>query len=212
MQLCWQPGRSKLSCAANQGRRQLSRKSSSLWNGLWRWRRRRYLPSALPAAPEQDVMPRQGAGDEPSSEQTGKVRLPQLSSALKQQSEVLPYFIWKIPPDKRIWNSHHLKLTFSLCLKKRLSLPVKCFDCFGLPKNCKLAEFSLASAVGDLWWDDKNNYLVPKAIDWGTKASLKSAKLGSLTELKKKKREKTEPRTEVGILGYYQGCAADGWV
>lgn len=51
---------------------------------------------------------------------------------------------------------------------------------------------------------------MPKAIDWGTKASLKSAKLGSLTELKKKKREKTEPRTEVGILGYYQGCAADG--
>lgn len=201
MQLCWQPGRSKLSCAANQGRRQLSRKSSSLWNGLWRWRRRRYLPSALPAAPEQAGMPRHGAWDEPSSEQTGKVRLPQLSSALKQQSEVLPYFIWKIPPDKRIWNSHHLKLTFSLCLKKRLSLPVKCFDCFGLPKNCKLAEFSLASAVGDLWWDDKNNYLVPKAIDWGTKASLKSAKLGSLTELKKKKKREDRAQNRSGYPG-----------
>lgn len=45
------------------------------------------------------------------------------------------------------------------------------------------------NAAGDLWWDDKNNYLVPKAIDWGTKASLKSEKLGSLKEFKKKKKK-----------------------
>ena len=34
--------------------------------------------------------------------------------------------------------------------------------------------------------DDKNNYLVPKAVDWGLKAPLKSEMFGSLKELKKR--------------------------
>jgi len=34
--------------------------------------------------------------------------------------------------------------------------------------------------------DDKNNYLVPKAVDWGLKAPLKSETFRSLKKLRKR--------------------------